>query len=282
MRLTGFNLGRLNVSTVTYGTPGVAQLLQERDCWVFATVKRGGTAVGREVAGVGDVGALAPDSLRVIPMSSDLKLVNLRVATADLNAACCALLGRESAHPLQFPAHIRANATPAHTLNSLLLRLAAVPTYHHASAPALERRLQEAALFELLMTWPHLHSQALAAPAALPRSVQIARDFIHAHVQEQPTLGDIAAAAGVGVRALARGFEKWMGVSPMRYAVQCRLDAARAELQDRGDATNVTHTALRWGFTNLGDFAASYRLRFGELPSKTLRVGRMQEDFRRE
>jgi AraC-like DNA-binding protein len=33
----------------------------------------------------------------------------------------------------------------------------------------------------------------------------------------------------------------------------------------------VTDVAYRWGFSNLGDFAAAYARRFSELPSTTLR-----------
>jgi transcriptional regulator GlxA family with amidase domain len=33
----------------------------------------------------------------------------------------------------------------------------------------------------------------------------------------------------------------------------------------------VTRVASRWGFLQLGRFAASYRAKFGELPSRTLR-----------
>ncbi len=37
---------------------------------------------------------------------------------------------------------------------------------------------------------------------------------------------------------------------------------------------NVTHIALRWGFTHLARFSGVYRARFGELPSQTLAVMR--------
>jgi AraC-like DNA-binding protein len=37
----------------------------------------------------------------------------------------------------------------------------------------------------------------------------------------------------------------------------------------------VHDVATRWGFWNLGEFAADYRRQFGELPSETLRRTRV-------
>ena len=102
--------------------------------------------------------------------------------------------------------------------------------------------------------------------------------MIHADPAASITLGDLARTAGVGVRALTRGFEHRLGISPMRYLQQRRLERARSDLLDcRG---GVTEVAYRWGFGNLGDFALKYRERFGERPSETLRGARPLPDQR--
>jgi transcriptional regulator GlxA family with amidase domain len=99
--------------------------------------------------------------------------------------------------------------------------------------------------------------------------------FTHSRFLCFTGLGEIAHAAGVGVRALMRGVEKRVGVSPARYLLHWRLDRARAELLDAAPGTvSITEIAMRWGFGNLGDFAARYRGRFGELPRATLRRSR--------
>jgi hypothetical protein len=59
MRLSGFELAELNLSTVRYGCMAVAQLMEERDAWVFSLVLSGSTQLGGETAVVGDAGALA-------------------------------------------------------------------------------------------------------------------------------------------------------------------------------------------------------------------------------
>ena len=51
-----------------------------------------------------------------------------------------------------------------------------------------------------------------------------------------------------------------------------RLRGVRIELrQSCSRRTRVADVAAQWGFWHMGQFAADYRRRFGELPSETLR-----------
>lgn len=271
MRLSGFELAELNLSTVRYGCPALAQLLDERDVWVFSLVLSGSTMLDGNAATTGDAGALAPDCLRSIPMSSDFELVNLRVKASLMREAYRALHGHEPEPAFALPELMPAASPAAKALSGLMARLAHVPVYSHRGAPAMERRLQEAALFELLMSWPPPDPRDADAQAPSPRAARMARDFIQAHLQDSPTLTDIAAASGVGVRSLTRSFKRTYAVSPMGYMSRLRLDSAREDLRHAAPGTTVTDVAYRWGFSNLGDFAAAYARRFSELPSATLR-----------
>jgi transcriptional regulator GlxA family with amidase domain len=175
---------------------------------------------------------------------------------------------------LRFPELVTPGSGPALHLVHLMQRLNELPVCDAAAfAPLIERRWQEAALLELLMAWPHSHSRMLGTDGAARTAVDRALDFMQADPGAALTLEDIATAAGVGIRALTRGFEKRFGTSPMRYLVQVRLERARAELLDGQDG--VTTIAYRWGFGNLGDFAARYREQFKEKPSETLRRRRL-------
>jgi AraC-like DNA-binding protein len=275
MRLAGLDVGNLNLSSIEYGCVATAHTPLPHDHWVFSTCLRGEIMVGPQRAQAGYSGVRPPEETCDVPMSADLQLMNLKVSCADLDDAWCTLLGERPDEPISFLILAPDGSAQTELLRRLMRRLEETPSYPTAYAALLERRLQEATLLELLMAWPHSHSRYLQRADATRGSTERALQYIHANAAEVPTLGEIAAAAGVGVRALMRGFEKRVGVSPMRYLLHWRLDKARADLLDAAPGTGtVTDIALRWGFGNLGDFAARYRSRFGELPRATLQRSR--------
>ncbi len=81
----------------------------------------------------------------------------------------------------------------------------------------------------------------------------------------------MADAAGVSVRRLQEGFREYVGMSPREYLNDVRLARVNRELSDPGAGTSVTDVAMKWGFTHTGRFAATYRRKYGEGPSDTLR-----------
>ena len=101
--------------------------------------------------------------------------------------------------------------------------------------------------------------------------VRRAQQYIGAHLDDVMTIGDVAAAAGVAHRTLYKHFHEVRGISPMRYARDCRFAEVRRALLHAGPQDNVTTIAVHWGFCHLGRFSVEYRKRFGETPSETLR-----------
>lgn len=94
------------------------------------------------------------------------------------------------------------------------------------------------------------------------------------HVEESQvatSAWEMAQAAGVSQKTLEVAFREVMDMTPGKYLVIRRLNAARRALvsADRAKAS-VTDVALEYGFTHLGRFAKNYRQLFGEAPSKTL------------
>lgn len=99
-----------------------------------------------------------------------------------------------------------------------------------------------------------------------------ALEFVVAQADQDITVSDIAAAAGVSVRALQRTFQRRLGIRPLTALRNERLRRAHDDLlaADRSSDETVRSVAARWGFTNAGRFAAAFAERYGELPSSTL------------
>ncbi|MEZ5646919.1 MAG: AraC family transcriptional regulator [Burkholderiaceae bacterium] len=138
---------------------------------------------------------------------------------------------------------------------------------------ALGRHLEEMVGVHLLTLW----RQQLASPQeptlhnVVPRHVVLAEEHMRSHGREAPTLSDIARAAHVSVRTLTAAFRSYRGCTPMQALRELRLQGVHNELMAAAPGTLVRDVAEAWGFAHLGLFAASYRSRFGESPSDTLR-----------
>ena len=111
-----------------------------------------------------------------------------------------------------------------------------------------------------------------AADSVVVRRV---RTHVAEHLGEPLSVDDLAVAAHCGVRALQIAFRRELGQTPMEFVREARLAAAHADLKATADSlgapATVSAVALRWGFVNAGRFSHSYRRRFGEYPSDTLR-----------
>jgi AraC-like DNA-binding protein len=92
-------------------------------------------------------------------------------------------------------------------------------------------------------------------------------------------ISEIGAALGVSQRMLRECSKKNLGTSPSRYRHLRRMQRVhRALRRENPDTATVSEVARRYGFRNLGSFAANYRALYGELPSATLRGHRCIAD----
>lgn len=95
--------------------------------------------------------------------------------------------------------------------------------------------------------------------------------FIETNAQDRPSVPEIAAACGLSQRGLQDVFARTLDSTPHRFLRDHRLDRVRQELLRGAGTDGVAALGRRWGFTNPGRFAATYRERFGEDPGATLR-----------
>jgi AraC-like DNA-binding protein len=139
--------------------------------------------------------------------------------------------------------------------------------------PMFAGRIEQALLEGLLLATDHQYRAALEAPPPSMRPAAVKR--VMDAVREQPTepfdASQLAAIAQVSLRTLQDAFQKNLGMSPMAYVHEVRLQRARQELRIAvPGVVTVSDVAYRWGFAHLGRFAQRYRIRFGETPSQTL------------
>ena len=97
-------------------------------------------------------------------------------------------------------------------------------------------------------------------------------EYLDSYAIELPSISDLCVVACLSERSLEYGFKEHFNLTPHRYAKLIRLNRVRQELYLADNQYHqVTDVALKWGFFELGRFAAEYKQLFHELPSQTLR-----------
>lgn len=129
---------------------------------------------------------------------------------------------------------------------------------------------------------PYLLSQALmnAETQGLKSMVEkrshalkTAVDYIQTTPFDKVSLNTFCTENNINARTLQRAFLEHYGITAKSYAKAHRLNHVFKTLSasDSSD-TRISDIASNHGFWHMGQFAADYRLHFGELPSETLNV----------
>lgn len=141
----------------------------------------------------------------------------------------------------------------------------------------LERPEVRASLCDALLTaavralHPAPERRSIAA-ASHVRAVRAAFEVLEARAGDPIYLAELCLAAKVSERTLRSAFQHLYGVSPIRYLALRRMELVRRALRDADPREcRVSAVASRFGFTNLGRFAAEFRRLYGESPLQTLR-----------
>ncbi|MFN5513636.1 MAG: helix-turn-helix domain-containing protein [Cyanobacteriota bacterium] len=168
-----------------------------------------------------------------------------------------------------FEPEIPLNSAFGQSLRQLLLFTWQATEPHSLFLPDLEQNL----LTGLLQNHFHSYSSSLRSQTGAVDSCQLrlAQDFIQANLQNPISVGDIAATAGVSARSLQRVFAKALNCSPMQYLQTARLQALRADLQDKSHPGGVSDLMLKYQFNHFGRCSQLYYRQFGEYPSRTRR-----------
>lgn len=116
-------------------------------------------------------------------------------------------------------------------------------------------------------------SRRLVITAFRQDAVERAETYLRAHSDMPLRVAALSRMVGLSERALRDAFYSVHGMSPKQWMLAERLKRVRSVLTDSNSVApvSVTGAATRYGFFELGRFAASYRDAFGEVPSETLR-----------
>ncbi|WP_439692288.1 helix-turn-helix domain-containing protein [Curtobacterium sp. SP.BCo] len=145
----------------------------------------------------------------------------------------------------------------------------------HDLGPTARRDIAEAFAHAAVAAFPQRSKWRSTVTGSGPEHDRLRRalEFVHEHAREPIGTPEIAAAAGLSPRGLQQSLRRHLDQTPGDLLRSVRLDGARTDLAhgDR-DEISVADVARAWGFGHLGRFSATYRARFGELPSETLRT----------
>ena len=185
------------------------------------------------------------------------------------------LIGRELHQPVKFDLGMDLTTPQAKSWRTLVDTLVADVDHGGLTMHlGVRNQFQDLIITGLLLSQHHNYSDSIGTriePAA-PRSIRLAMAACEANPEEPLTVTDMAKIAGVSIRSLQDGFKKYVGLSPTDYLRDIRLTRVREDLlSERALHTSIADIAFSWGFTHMGRFAKSYHLRFGELPSETIK-----------
>ncbi|KOP25534.1 hypothetical protein AMR41_14550 [Hapalosiphon sp. MRB220] len=89
-------------------------------------------------------------------------------------------------------------------------------------------------------------------------------EYIHAHLNQDITLADLAGSVGMSQYYFVRLFKQSMGIAPYQYVIHQRVERAKLLLK-QGKVT-ITDIALQCGFANQSHFTKHFRQVTGVTP----------------
>ncbi|MGQ4601400.1 helix-turn-helix domain-containing protein [Nocardia sp. R6R-6] len=268
--MSGMWLARLSISRATMWLP-------ENPCYTvcISTVGDARSSVGGQTVvtrGNQCIVASAGSAAEVEYLSDRCNVIQIRFDRAALQNELSHILGRSVSTPLTFDLSPDLNVLGPFQSTLRLLEEEVGNPRILARKPIAEQ-LYRLLASSLIHSAPHNYSAEIASPTGFtgPRAIRTAIELLEADPLGFTTVGDIAKAVSLSVRALEEGFNRHVGTTPMQYRRRVRLERARRQLLD-ADAEDITATSVasRWGYGNYGRFAAEYRREFGSTPFEDL------------
>jgi AraC-like DNA-binding protein len=162
------------------------------------------------------------------------------------------------------------------------MRAIAHAMWHPPYRGGLKRIYLQGKVLELLAMYLDLLSQHPPVTSWTPRlkpetiaCLHHAKDILDRHLDNPPSIHELAQQICVSDSSLLRGFKQLFGTTVIGYLTQQRLHRA-AQLLRQGDTEGlqgkrtVTEVAGMVGYSHLGHFTAMFKRQFGITPSECL------------
>ena len=107
--------------------------------------------------------------------------------------------------------------------------------------------------------------------AMTPSRMRRIREFVLANLGRDLSLLELARVAGLSPHYFVHLFKRAFGITPHRYVLEQRVEAARVLLKD--DALSISEVALVLGFADQSHFTTTFRRIVGTTPSRFRREG---------
>jgi AraC-like DNA-binding protein len=195
----------------------------------------------------------------------------LKINPAVLVSKLEALRGEHLANQLQFGPSKKRQEYNESLRRMLLFGIERLDSTDSKFHPVAVAEFEQSVVVAFLCSTQHNYSEWLdqQSTAAAPWQVRVAEEYIEANWDQPLTIEALAIVTGASARTIFHSFKRSRGYTPMGFVKNIRLRHANAMLAT--GATSVSDAALLCGFGNFGHFANYYRIKFGELPSQTLK-----------
>lgn len=270
---------RFTVGHLRYGADSELLVPPMEHCYHVNLTLHGNTAVeqgGQSAVTEGGLGGvvLDPESPFRVRWSPDAIQYAIKIPRHSLERQIEAFTGRPLTRSVRFQLGFGLDTPNAIGMMKAITHLRDELSRSGGAAthPLVRAQLEDYVISNMLTVMSHDFSEDIASPqrAVSRKHVQVALDYIDAHLGEAITVADVAVATFVSVRALQNGFREELGLSPTQYIRARRLEHAHDDLLVASIDTCVQDVAYRWGYSHMGRFAEQFKARFGKLPSSML------------
>ncbi|SHL14029.1 AraC-type DNA-binding protein [Chitinophaga jiangningensis] len=128
---------------------------------------------------------------------------------------------------------------------------------------------------ELLVLQADAHHKTQIQPsrflksAADKESILYAREYLLNHMEEPPTLTDLARIVGINTFKLKNGFKEMFGNTVFGYLSDKRLEIAAAAIEEK--RKSISEIALETGYSSVQHFSKAFKKKFGTTPKNSKR-----------